>query len=351
MSDYVFDKENDKFIIRHNDEWFHPYLKGVPQYPANKAIQDLLDPSVPLEDRLTLQQKYMDGQAATFPKPPQELLDQVIMEKITFPGLEEGDPELEGWFITPKRLADKKRNPCLLYFFAGGLVMGSIDSELNTVLRLVNTVDCVAFVPQYRLLPEFRYPSQVNDAEAAVNYLLEHAKELHVDAKKIVALGMSAGGGVVGMLSMRLKFRGGYQLCGQVMYHPGPWNDKFDLPSARLYIGDIWHAQDEQLLCDALMGPNYNRSAVPWDALPGACRDFAGLPPTVIHTGDLDFDRDEHIRYAQGIMDAGIFCDLRVWGGCFHTGAGFGIGTPLYERRFTFYVESLTDLFTGECGR
>lgn len=351
MGEYVFNQDTDPYIIRHMDEWFHPYLKGVPMYQANKAIRDLLDQSVPLEDRLELQKKYMEGQAASFPKPPQELLDQVTMEEVHYPGLEEGDPELSAWVITPKSIADKKRNPCMLYFFAGGLVMGSKDTELNTIVRLVLATDCVAFVPDYRLLPEYIYPSQVNDAEAAVNYLLDNARDLRVDPKKIVALGMSAGGGVAAMLSMRLKMRGGYQLCGQVLYHPGPWSDKLNYPSSRLYVADIWQPMDEQLMYEVFMGPNYNRSALPWDAAPGDCLDFKGLPPTFISTGDLDFDRDPHIRYAQGLMDAGIFCDLRVWGGCFHTGAGFGIGTPLYDRRFTMYVEALTDLFTGECGR
>lgn len=352
MSGYVFDQENDKHIIRHNTEWLHPMLKGIPQYPAYTAIRTLLDKNTPIEQRLEAKKQFMAAQKAAFPVPPQELLEQVIIEKVTYPGLNEGDPEIVGQLIVPKKLAEKKRNPCLLHFFGGGFVMGAPEFETDTAILFALGADCVVFSAGYRTLPEAAYPCQVDDAEAAMNYIVEHAHDLRIDPKNVVGFGLSAGGGLTAMLSIRLRDRGGEnQLAGQILYHPGPMSDKLCYPSNRLYIAEIWHPQDEQLLYENLMGPDYNRAAIPWDAAPGDCQDFRGLPPTYIHTGDVDFDRDVHVHYAQGLWGAGIYCDLRVWAGCFHTGAGFAVGTPLYEERNAAFVSAAKYLFSGECAR
>ena len=152
------------------------------------------------------------------------------------------------------------------------------------------------------------------------------------------------------VLGQRLKLRGGFQLAGQILYHP-MLDDTFAYPSSSLYYGDVWHSVDDQRAFDCLLGKYGNRSATPDDAVPGRCRDFKGLPPTVIHSGDLDFGHDATIAYAQGIMNAGIYCDLRIWGGCFHTGAAMAYGTPLCERWEFEMQAALTDLLSGRMVR
>jgi acetyl esterase len=53
----------------------------------------------------------------------------------------------------------------------------------------------------YRLAPAHPYPAAVDDVEAAVEWVRKHAKEYGVDAKRIGALGGSAGGHLVGVLA------------------------------------------------------------------------------------------------------------------------------------------------------
>jgi acetyl esterase/lipase len=46
----------------------------------------------------------------------------------------------------------------------------------------------------YRILPEFHWPAQREDLEAAIQYVRDHAEELNIDPNHWVILGRSAGG-------------------------------------------------------------------------------------------------------------------------------------------------------------
>jgi acetyl esterase/lipase len=54
----------------------------------------------------------------------------------------------------------------------------------------------------YRFAPAFKWPSQVEDAKAAVRYLRTHASELNIDPDRIGVMGESAGGYLALMLGV-----------------------------------------------------------------------------------------------------------------------------------------------------
>ena len=61
----------------------------------------------------------------------------------------------------------------LLYLHGGGYVLGSSASHRNLVAHLVKQVGAPAFVPNYRLAPEHRWPAALDDAVAAYLALLQ----------------------------------------------------------------------------------------------------------------------------------------------------------------------------------
>src|SRR5579864_3327348 len=46
----------------------------------------------------------------------------------------------------------------------------------------------------YRVLPEFKWPAQLDDVKTAINWVRGHASDLGVETEKIAILGYSAGG-------------------------------------------------------------------------------------------------------------------------------------------------------------
>jgi acetyl esterase/lipase len=91
--------------------------------------------------------------------------------------------------------------PAVLLVHGGGWKGGSRDHFREAARRLAQT-GYVAATIDYRLVPEGRYPLDVQDCFCALAYLRAHAGELGLDPDRIVAMGYSAGGHLVSLLGL-----------------------------------------------------------------------------------------------------------------------------------------------------
>lgn len=87
----------------------------------------------------------------------------------------------------------KSESPCVIVIHGGSWSEG--DSKQLPALNnyLANKGYNVAAV-NYRLAPEFKCPSPVEDVRYAINYLTENATALKIDTSNFILLGRSAGG-------------------------------------------------------------------------------------------------------------------------------------------------------------
>src|SRR5688572_78802 len=66
----------------------------------------------------------------------------------------------------------------IVYLHGGGWVIGSID-EYDTVARkLAERTSCAVVLVEYRLAPEHRYPTAVDDSYAALTWVGEHLTDV-----------------------------------------------------------------------------------------------------------------------------------------------------------------------------
>ena len=81
--------------------------------------------------------------------------------------------EIKTWKIsTPS----SDPNRILLYFHGGAYSLGSPKSHYSLVSYLAEITKTTIYVPNYRLGPESKYPSQLNDALTVYEYLLNEKK-------------------------------------------------------------------------------------------------------------------------------------------------------------------------------
>jgi len=85
----------------------------------------------------------------------------------------------------------------------GGWQNGSKRSYEKPLLPVLTQAGFAWFTINYRLAPQHKYPAAVEDVEAAVRWVKQHAKEYKVDPKRIALMGESAGGHLVAMVGMR----------------------------------------------------------------------------------------------------------------------------------------------------
>jgi acetyl esterase/lipase len=91
--------------------------------------------------------------------------------------------------------------PGVLVVHGGGWTMGS-RAQLAAVAMTLAERGYTAAAISYRLAPEYRFPAQLHDCQAAVRWLRAHAVELKIDPARIGGYGYSAGGQLVALLGV-----------------------------------------------------------------------------------------------------------------------------------------------------
>ena len=94
------------------------------------------------------------------------------------------------------RPQDAKIRPVIVWIHGGALIMGNRDLEKSDfLLAFAEAEGCAVVSVDYRLAPETKLPDIVSDIEEAFRWLGgDGAKQFHLDPKRVVAAGASAGG-------------------------------------------------------------------------------------------------------------------------------------------------------------
>lgn len=191
----------------------------------------------------------------------------------------------------------------IVYAHGGGWIEGSLDSHDRLVRGLCNGSGAVVTAIGYRLAPENPFPAAVDDCEAAVRWLGEHAGEVDADAERLAVAGDSAGGNLMAVVCRRLRDDGGPLPRLQALMYPAT-DATMDSDSYREFAdgpGLTAEAMDRswRLYLDG-------RDPADPDASPLHADDLSGLPPALILTCEYDVLRDDGARYAERLREAGV---------------------------------------------
>jgi acetyl esterase len=204
--------------------------------------------------------------------------------------------------------------PGLLYLHGGGFCLGSIDTEHGGAVQLALALNAVVVSVEYRLAPEHPYPAGLDDCYAA---LLALAVMAGVDADRLGVHGQSAGGGLAAAVALRARDHGGPQLVVQSLGIP-ELDDRLETASMRAFLDTpMWSRRQAVASWQHYLGG----SAADGYAAPARMAELSGLPPAYVTTMELDPLRDEGIRYAMRLLEAGVSVELHSFPGTFHGSA------------------------------
>jgi acetyl esterase/lipase len=199
----------------------------------------------------------------------------------------------------------------LLYFHGGGYTVGSPRTHRALVGRLATALRAEAYVPDYRLAPEHRFPAAFDDCLAAYQELLAAGWS----ANRIIVAGDSAGAGLALALGVAARQRGlplpatiGL-LCPGIDFTPEGFAA---LPR---------HGREPILTLDLLhqFGDAYaDRSERGHPGISPLLADLTGLPPLVIDTAENDVLVGQSRRLAQRARKAGVDVRYREYAGLSH---------------------------------
>lgn len=193
------------------------------------------------------------------------------------------------------------------FFHGGGFWMGGGQAANvlgDPICRLIAArVGAVVLNVDYRLAPEHKYPTAVDDGYAAAEWLYDHASELEVDRDRIALLGISSGANVAAVTARRAREHGGPPIRYLALLSPAldltgdP--DSLHQPEVSDGLEAVMHD-----LVDLYLSPEDDPHDP--DISPGLDSDFTGLPPTFVVTGEHDVLRPQGEAYAERLKAAGV---------------------------------------------
>ena len=250
---------------------------------------------------------YLAARFATNPEPPE--LESAKPLSIPAPhGL------IPARIYTPKQLRKKDGlAPCLVFLHGGGFVIGNLDSHDVVCRKLAHEAELIVISVDYRLAPEHKFPAAPEDAIAATKWVADNAKQLGVDATRIVVGGDSAGGNLAAVTAIALR-ESGAKLAGQLLIYPST-DFRMNHPSHREPETSILLTHSViKWFIDHYMGDADRND---WRASPARAK-LAGLPPAYVLVAGGDPLRDEGNEYAERLREAGVGVTYRFFPGQFH---------------------------------
>lgn len=233
--------------------------------------------------------------------------------------------------------------PVIVVIHGGGWTYG--NKELNK--RLGMNLSLAGFTVvniNYRLIQESRFPSQLQDIFAALNWLEKRKDDYFADTNNVFAIGDSAGGHLASLtlalegnpelaakwqLSTDIKFRGGGLICGA-----------FNFNSLLKLRNPVSKAFGEYFL-----GKGYKKSEwYPYLQFSEVYNGF--LPPVFLSSSSKDFIKSHTLKMAKFLDEKKQPYKIRFW-----DSKTTNKLTHVYQVTFPHYEESritnkeMTDFF------
>ena len=191
----------------------------------------------------------------------------------------------------------------IVYYHGGGWVTGGLNEFDTLARRLARGTGCAVVLVDYRLAPEHRYPTAVEDAWTALRWTAANLEEIAGSSVPLIVAGDSAGGCLAAVVAQRSR-DAGPEIALQVLVYPVTDcdldRDSYLDPGNQLIV-----SRDAMAWFWDHYAPDPSIRSRP-DASPLRARSLAGLPPAVVLTAQYDVLRDEGEAYARRLAEAGV---------------------------------------------
>lgn len=230
----------------------------------------------------------------------------------------------------PARLYAPTRDalPCLVFFHGGGFTIGNIGTH-DTLCRELSRLGEVAVISvDYRLAPEHLFPTAVNDALDALEWVARQAGTLGLRSDALAVAGDSAGGTLAAVCAIHAR-DAGIPLALQLLIYPGMTGHQDTASYARFASGYVLDRPLVDFFFSQYLRSDADRDD--WRFAPLTAPDapdLEGVAPAWIGLAEIDPLVDEGLAYADKLRAAGVAVDLEIYRGVTHEFIKMGRALP-----------------------
>ncbi len=207
-------------------------------------------------------------------------------------------------FMPPSDFSFKK---VLIFFHGGGFVFGNIDTYTNVCSNMAKQTGHIVISVDYRLAPEFKFPTAPEDCYAVTREIFLNAQLLDVDPEQITLIGDSAGGNLAAVVSMMARDRGEFLPKRQILLYPSTGSDHSETsPYPSVLENGTDFLLTSKKICDFLdLYINSEEDFQNPYLAPILSEDLSNMPDTLIITAQYDPLRDEAEMFGKKLYEAG----------------------------------------------
>lgn len=216
----------------------------------------------------------------------------------------------------PRGDTDTER-PVVVFFHGGGFVFCSIESHDGFCRSMSRNLEAVVVSVDYRLAPEAKAPAATQDAYLATRWVAQNAERLHIDPRRLLVAGDSAGGNLAAVVCLMARDLDGPEIAGQVLLYP-VIEPVFDNEGHRRFGTGCYNTTDNMRWYWEQYLPAGELPVPVEHVVPSRASSHAGLPPTVVVTPGRDPLTTEGEQYVARLRADGVPVRHRHYPDLFH---------------------------------
>jgi len=196
--------------------------------------------------------------------------------------------------------------PVIVYLHGAGWVFGSTQTHDRLMRELAVGAGAAVVFPEYRLSPEARYPTALEECYSAVQWVAECGREHGMDPERLAVAGDSVGGNMAAAVTLLSRERGGPDIALQLLFYPVT-DAAFDTASYHQFA-EGYHLRRDAMIWfwDQYTRNPGERHEITASPLRASIEQLKGLPPALVITAEADVLRDEGEAYANKLREAGV---------------------------------------------
>src|SRR6266581_1820916 len=196
--------------------------------------------------------------------------------------------------------------PVIVYIHGAGWVFGSTQTHDRLMRELAVGAGAAVVFPVYRLCPEVRYPTALEECYMAAQWVARRGQEYGLDAERLAVAGDSVGGNMATVVTLLSRERGGPDIRLQLLFYPVT-DAAFDTASYHQFA-EGYHLRRDAMMWfwDQYTRNPGERNEITASPLWASIEHLKGLPPALVITTEADVLRDEGEAYATKLREAGV---------------------------------------------
>lgn len=236
----------------------------------------------------------------------------VDVKRYSTPGF--NNANLSTLVIEPKQSI--RNLPCIFFFHGGGFMLRASKAHYQIAKWYAQRANCKVVLPDYRLLPKYKYPVAIEDCYNTYLWLLKNAEKMNINKDMIIVAGDSGGGNIAGAVTAMLRNRGFPLPQGMMLIYP-ILDKRMNTESMKRFTDTpIWDSCCMKKVWDIYLEEYDEGQANYFSISEMDSHNF--FPKTYIEVAEFDCLRDEGIEFAKKLQSQGVSAEVHIVNGACH---------------------------------